>query len=251
MPDATTSRWRAGVVSVIVLLALAHVVAITLAALPPNRYSEHATGFTSYTRPYFNQNWRLFAPNPISDDRSILVQGAYREADGSIATTDWINWTDVELDLVHHRVIGGRAGYVTSKLYTPLSTWYGALGPATGVAVRPTDPAAAPTWSDLRRQLDAAGAGPQAVSLYLRYDQAAARLATDIVSARWPDRDWVAVRFSQRRQGVTPYASRHGSKSERERARPEPIERRDGWRRPVHGDADERDSVAAFDRRHR
>jgi hypothetical protein len=252
VPDATTSRWRLGAVLVIVLLALTHVAAVTFAALPPNRYSEHTRSFTSYLSPYFTQNWRLFAPNPISDDRHIRFQGAYRAADGSVKTTDWVDWTDVELDLVHHRLVGGRAGYITSKLYTPLSTRYGDLGAAASVANRPTDPTGdVPSWADLRRDLESAGATAGAVSLYLRYDQAAVRLATDVLSARWPDRDWVAVRIAQRRQGVTPYDARHGSEAERERARPAPVERVDGWRAPVVGDDAERVSVASFDRRHR
>jgi hypothetical protein len=252
VPDASTSRWRLAAVLVIILLGLTHVVAVTLAALPPNRYSENATGFTSYLRPYFNQNWRLFAPNPISDDRNILVQGAYRASDGSVKTTDWIDWTDVELDLVRHHVIGGRAGYITSKLYSPLSTWYGALGAAARVANAPSDPSdSIPTWAELREDLVATGATSRAVSLYLCYDQATARLATDIMVGRWPDHDWVAVRFAQRRQGVTPYSARHGSETERERARPAPVLRVNGWRQPVHGDKSEQKSVASFDRRHR
>ncbi len=252
VPDATTSRWRLGVVLVVVLLALTHIAAVTLAALPPNRYSEHTIGFTSYLRPYFTQNWRLFAPNPISDDRSIRFQGAYRAADGRVKTTDWVDWTDVELDLIHHRLVGGRAGYITSKIYTPLSTWFGALGPAASVANEPSDPAEdVPSWSDLRKKLEKAGATAGATSLYLRYDKATIRLATDVLTSRWPDRDWVAVRFAQRRQGVTPYDARHGSEAERERARPAPVERIDGWRAPLHGNQAERDSVASFDRNHR
>jgi hypothetical protein len=236
---------------VVVVLALTHVVAVTFAALPPNRYSEHTTGLTSYLRPYFTQNWRLFAPNPISDDRHLRFQGAYRTADGSVKTTDWVDWTDVELDLVHHRLVGGRAGYITSKLYTPMSTHYAALGTAVSVANRPADPDDVPSWADLRQQLEDAGATPGSATLYLRYDRAAVRLATDVLTGRWPDRDWVAVRIAQRRQGVTPYAARHGSEAERERARPAPVERIDGWRRPVAGDEAERKSVASFDRGHR
>jgi hypothetical protein len=250
VPDATTSWWRLGAVLAVVLLALTHVVAVTLASLPPNRYSEHSTSFTSYLNPYFSQNWRLFAPNPISSDRNIRFQGAYRAADGSVKTTDWVDWTDVELDLVHHRLVGGRAGYITSKLYSPLSTRFGALGTKGRLVASAGDQASPTSWTQLRRQLEDAGATKVAVALYLRYDKAAVQLATDVLHSRWPDRDWVAVRVAQRSQGVTPYDDRHQSKKGREAARPAPRERLDGWRSPLLGDTSERDSVASFDRRH-
>lgn len=92
-------------VAVAVAVALIQFVSVTLAALPPNRYSAAAAPHTNYLRPMFTQDWRLFAPNPIADDRTVSFQGSYRGADGSLKHTKWVDWTEVELDLIHHRLI--------------------------------------------------------------------------------------------------------------------------------------------------
>lgn len=251
MPTVPRSRWRVAGVLVVVVIALVHIAAVTLAALPPNRYSAHATGLTSYLRPYFAQNWRLFAPNPVAEDRFVRFQGAYTVADGSVQTTPWVDWSDVELDVIRHQLIGGRAGYVTSKLSSPLSVRYRALGRDGRTLVSGDDPSGVETWTELRSSLLDAGNTSRAVGLYLLYDKAATRLATDVLHARWPDRHWVAVRYAQRSHGVTPFDDRHGSEAEREQARPDVVDRVNGWREPIRGTSAERRSVAQFDRRHR
>ncbi len=107
-------------------VALFQLVAVTMAALPPNRYSDAAAPHTTYLSPMFTQNWRLFAPNPIAEDRTILFQGSYQTPTGPRSRRNGSTGPTVELDLVHHRLIGGRAGYVTNKLFSPLGARYGA-----------------------------------------------------------------------------------------------------------------------------
>ena len=234
------------------LVALFQLVAVTLAALPPNRYSDAAAPHTTYLSPMFTQNWRLFAPNPIAEDRRIQFQGSYTSADGTLKQTSWIDWTDVELDLVHHRLIGGRAGYVTNKLFSPLGARYGALLDAQRRAAGATEEKDPPSWAELSETLLAAGRSrPVSVSTFLRYERATIRLGTEVLQARWPDRKFTAVRYSLNRQSVTPYDARNGSKKEREAARSAESERLGGWRRPEVGDAAEQRVIADFDRRHR
>lgn len=238
-------------VTVVVTIATVQLVAVTLAALPPNRYSDAAAPHTGYLSPYFTQNWRLFAPNPVSDDRSVRFQGSYVAPDGSTKQTDWVDWTDVELDLVHHRLVGGRAGYITNKLYGPLGVQYRALGTASRAVIDTTTQEDPLGWAALATSLRDAGARPAATSGFLRYERATARLASDVLGERWPDLELTAVRYSLRSQAVVPYAARSGSDTERAAARPAPTERISGWRVPDAGDAAERRSVADFDRRHR
>ena len=64
---------RSTFIAVAVALVGLHLVSVTLEALPPNRYSEAVQDRTAYVDPYFTQNWRLFAPNPISEDRSLSI----------------------------------------------------------------------------------------------------------------------------------------------------------------------------------
>ncbi len=249
MPRLTLKTTFVALVSAIALLQL---VAVTLAALPPNRYSDATTSQTSYLRPMFTQNWRLFAPNPVSDDRMIRFQGSYVTADGAQEQTEWLDWTEVELDLVRHKLVGGRAGYVTNKLFGPLGARYGGLLPEQENVAAATTEKDPPSWAELSKQLVAAGPSkPVSVSLYLRYDRAATRLGTEVLKARWPDRTFTAVRYSLVRHRVTPYEARHGTDKEREAARGGEEVRVGGWRVPEVGSAAEQRSVADFYRRHR
>lgn len=238
-------------VGVAVAVAAFQLVAVTLAALPPNRYTDAAAPHTGYLAPYFTQNWRLFAPNPVSEDRSVLFQGSYVAADGSTRTTPWVDWTEVELDLVHHKFVGGRAGYITNKLFSPLGQRYGRLGAEQRKIVDATPEESPPDWPALRSAMVEGGVAPGAAAVFLRYERVTTQLATDVLESRWPDRTFTAVRYEMRRHDVVPYASRSGSDAERKAARPAATLRDSGWRVPSPGDADERKVIADFDRRHR
>jgi hypothetical protein len=251
--DPMPSRLR--VVFVLVLAAVigAHVVLVTAAALPPNRYSEAARPATAYLSPYFTQNWRLFAPRPVSSDRSVLFQAAFR-VEGEVRSTGWVDWTDVELDLVRHQLVGGRAGYVTNKMYSPLSSRYRALTDEQAEAIAVDDPERTPGWAELERDVADLAQGPVQVAnveRWLRYERAVTALGSAVWLAREPDAELVAVRYSIRSQGVTPYADRTGDVVEREAARPTPTERINGWREPIRPDDAELEAVREFDGRHR
>jgi hypothetical protein len=241
---------RSAFIAVAVVLVGLHLVSVTLAALPPNRYSEAAREQTAYLDPYFTQNWRLFAPSPIAEDRDLLMQGAYVRADGTTAETEWVDWTQVELDLVRRQLVGGRAGYVTSKLVTPLRARTAALTDAQRVIVLGTSPAEPASFRELADRLAAAGTAPGTTTAFLRYERAATRLASDVLEARWPELDLTAVRYSVRRQAVVPYAARGGSAAERAANRPAATDEPGGWRPPSPGPAAERASVRDFERRH-
>jgi hypothetical protein len=238
-------------VGAVAIVAVVQLTAVTFAALPPNRYSAVVNPHTGYLNPFFTQNWRLFAPNPVAEDRNVLFQGAYVTAGGTTKRTAWVDWTAVELDLINHRLIGGRAGYVTNKLFSPLDVRFGSLSDQQRAASLTTDDKKPPSWLQLEKLLVAASDTPDRVTLYLRYERATARLATDVLQARWPDRHFTAVRYSLRRQSVVPYVARHRSAKQRAAARPAPEQQMSGWRTPTPGTADERRSVADFYRRHR
>jgi hypothetical protein len=241
---------RSSFIAVAVAIVGLHLVAVTLEALPPNRYSDAVQDRTSYVDPYFTQNWRLFAPNPISEDRDLLFQGSYLDDDGTVEQTAWLDWTAVELDLVRHRLIGGRAGYVTSKLVTPLRARTAALTEAQRVVVMGTSQDDPASFAELATQLADAGTSPATASAYVRYERAVTQLATEALEARWPRRTLTAVRYSVRRQPVVPYAARGGSAADRAANRPDAIDEPGGWREPMRGSDAERDSVRDFERRH-
>lgn len=238
-------------VTVVVLITAFQLSVVTLAALPPNKYSDAVSPHVGYLTPFFTQNWRLFAPSPIAEDRTVLFQGSYLKADGSPAQTAWVDWTEVELDLVHHRVVGGRAGYITNKLFSPLDLRFRSLTDAERAVAEGGSAAGPSSWAMLSSGMVAADKRPNTVAFFLRYERATVRLATDVLLARWPNRRFTAVRYAVRSQGVVPYAARSGSAAERKASRPAVSERRSGWRVPTPGSAKERRAIASFDRRHR
>ncbi len=249
--DPVASPWRTAILVVLAGVVGLHLLAVTMAAIPPNPASEAVAPSTGYLRPYFTQNWRLFAPNPVGEDRSVRFQAAYRDEAGDVVQTEWVNWTAVELDLVRHRLVGGRAGYVTNKLVESLSTAYRPMTDAQRTVMNVPRDDSALSWENLADQLANAGVPPRRLAAFLRYERATVRLATDVAAARFPDADVVAVRYSVALHPVTRYSQRGRSVSEQEANRPNSSERFSGWRVPVEGLADERQVVADFDARHR
>ena len=227
-----------------------HMLAVTLAAVPTNAVSEAFDPQTDYLSPFFGQSWRLFAPNPIDDDNTLLVQGAYVDDGGNLQSTEWINWTEVEQDVIEHRLVGGRAGYISTKFYPALDEEFQELESQDQKTLSErTSPLDPPSWDELRDYLARIGPDEDDLADYLRYDRAAARLASDVVAAR-TSRKLTAVRYALRKHGVTPYDARLLDKAGREKARPDPTLRIGGWRAPTYGQAAELRGVDDFDRRH-
>lgn len=227
-----------------------HMLAVTLAAVPTNRVSDAVDAQLDYLTPFFGQNWRLFAPNPIDEDKNLLVQGAYVDGDGDVRTTPLVDWTSVEQDVIEHRLIGGRAGYITTKMFGALGEEFREMEPAQRSLAERTSALSPPSWNSLRDALTRAGTDDGDVDDYLRFDRAVARLATSVVVAR-SSHEIIAVRYALREQDVVPYDARHGDSAERKAARPEATMRVAGWRTPTLGPGAERQGVAEFDRRHR
>jgi len=240
---------RTAFVVVVSVVALTHLVSVTFAAMPTNRWSEAAQPLTGYLDPYFTQNWRLFAPNPISSDRKVEFQAEYTTAAGETEQSAWVDWTGVELDLVRHRVVGGRAGYITNKMFTPLSSRYAALT-TVQKAVADDDTAAADGLDALGKAMRQEAGSASAVELYLRYERAVVRLGSDVMAARLPDVTVTSVRYRIVSQVVVPFSARTDDEEERARVRPAPTSRVSAWRPSDPGDADERRAVADFDGRH-
>lgn len=240
------------VVAVVLAVAGYHALAVTMASLPTNRYSTAVAPATQYLHPYFTQNWRLFAPSPVSSDRSVHFQGEY-EVDGERQTTAWVDWTEVELDLVRHRVIGGRAGYITNKLYSPLQRHYRQLTEEQRALVADAEALDFDTWTDLRDALVEAGPHDEldvTVDRWIRHERAATQLATQVLTAQHPELEFTAVRYRLENVPVVPFEHRGC-----EGAACEPYERPTiqdlGWRWPEPGTERSQRAVSDFWERHR
>jgi hypothetical protein len=227
-----------------------HMLAVTLAAIPTNPVSEAVDPQLDYLSPFFGQNWRLFAPSPVDGDKTLLVQGAYVDGSGILQRTEWINWTEVEQDVIEHRLVGGRAGYISTKFYPRLDEEFQELESQEQKTLSErTSALDPPSWDELREYLARVGPDDDDLADYLRYDRAAARLASDVVVLR-TSRKLTAVRYALRRQDVVPYDARHLDRADRQKARPAATMRVSGWRAPSYGPAAELRGVADFERRH-
>ncbi|MGR8009398.1 DUF5819 family protein [Streptomyces hypolithicus] len=99
---------KAGLRTVVLLClvtTLVHVVLVFLHVAPANTVSKrYSPAINAWVYPYFEQNWRLFAPDPDSVNRQILVRTAHTRSDGSVKVSTWFDLTAVDNSAVEHNV---------------------------------------------------------------------------------------------------------------------------------------------------
>ncbi|WCD83942.1 hypothetical protein KPP03845_100261 [Streptomyces xanthophaeus] len=92
-------------VALCLVTALVHVVLVFLHVAPSNpvskRYNSQVNG---WVYPLFEQNWRLFAPDPDSFNRKILARTAHTDSKGSVRVTPWLDLAAVDHSAVDHNV---------------------------------------------------------------------------------------------------------------------------------------------------
>ncbi|WP_243766316.1 DUF5819 family protein [Streptomyces sp. GC420] len=72
------------------VLALLHVGMIFLHVAPPNTITkQHGEAVSDWIYPEFEQNWKLFAPNPLQQNIAVQVRAQVRRPDGELRTTGW------------------------------------------------------------------------------------------------------------------------------------------------------------------
>ncbi|MFB8350489.1 DUF5819 family protein [Streptomyces niveus] len=81
--------------AVVGLLAVGHVAMVFLHVAPDNTVSkEYGEEVGDWVFPEFEQNWKLFAPNPLQQNIAVEVRAEVDRTDGSRGTTGWINLTE-------------------------------------------------------------------------------------------------------------------------------------------------------------
>ncbi|MGP3952161.1 DUF5819 family protein [Streptomyces sp. 7N604] len=77
-------------VAVVAVAAAVHVSMVFLHVAPSNTITKrHGAAVDEYVYPEFEQNWKLFAPNPLQQNIAVQARAEVRTADGGIATTEW------------------------------------------------------------------------------------------------------------------------------------------------------------------
>lgn len=87
---------------VLILLLIVHTLLVVLSLTPDNpvkkQYQDRIQG---YMDPLFTQNWKLFAPNPVSQHRSLAAQA--RIVDPRTGKTTESEWLDLSQPLIKQK----------------------------------------------------------------------------------------------------------------------------------------------------
>jgi hypothetical protein len=92
-------------VTVVLCLAvtLVHVVLVFLHVAPSNPVSKrYSQQINAWVYPFFEQNWRLFAPNPDSVNRQILARTAQTGSGTPMRVSPWVDLTAADDAGVEH-----------------------------------------------------------------------------------------------------------------------------------------------------
>ncbi|MFJ8634948.1 DUF5819 family protein [Streptomyces sp. NPDC093568] len=90
---ALSLRYQIGAALALAVVAIAvcvHVGMVFLHVAPPNTVTkQHGQAIDDWIYPEFEQNWKLFAPNPLQQNISVQVRAEVGTADGGRRTTGW------------------------------------------------------------------------------------------------------------------------------------------------------------------
>jgi Family of unknown function (DUF5819) len=90
-------------VAVCVTAAFVHVLMVFLYVAPANTIStQYSQQINAWVDPYFDQNWRLFAPDPQSVDQRISARTAKAGPHGGLQTSGWVDLTAIDEAAVRH-----------------------------------------------------------------------------------------------------------------------------------------------------
>jgi hypothetical protein len=80
--------------AIIGVLACVHLAMVFLHVAPSNTVTkEYGKAVDRWVYPEFEQNWKLFAPNPLQQNVAVQVRAEVAAPDGSRRSTDWIDLT--------------------------------------------------------------------------------------------------------------------------------------------------------------
>ncbi|MFK4596977.1 DUF5819 family protein [Streptomyces pristinaespiralis] len=78
--------------ALIAAFACVHLAMVFLHVAPSNTVTkQHGEVVDEWVYPEFEQNWKLFAPNPLQQNIAVQVRAQYTADDGSRRTSDWID----------------------------------------------------------------------------------------------------------------------------------------------------------------
>jgi hypothetical protein len=198
------------------LFAVWHIVATSLYATPatPLRELVPNAAFIAYNYPMFDQNWSVFAPEPISANYELSVRSATL-VDGQLVNTEWVNASKTELKLLRHNPLSPRAGYASYAQALGTNLAYKKLSEAEQAVVGQSY-YEGDMWG---QQLEDAmrsqgGSDPDTVNAYLKQEWVTVAYATQVAKAVWGD-EALYVQYRISIDNSVPFASRHDDAAQR------------------------------------
>lgn len=110
VPDLSSRTWSApaqaglGAVLVLVLVAVVlHLGSVFLFLAPSNQLSQRfQQKINSHIYPEFEQNWQLFAPNPLQDNIHVEAEVQTQTPDGAKTESGWVDLTAQDLAAIKY-----------------------------------------------------------------------------------------------------------------------------------------------------
>ncbi|MGZ9932166.1 DUF5819 family protein [Streptomyces sp. NC-S4] len=91
---------------VIAVAACTHLALVFLHVAPSNTLSkQHAETIDWWVYPEFEQNWKLFAPNPLQQNIAVEVRAEFRAGDGELVTTPWRDLSAEDGAAIRHSLL--------------------------------------------------------------------------------------------------------------------------------------------------
>lgn len=90
----------------VAVAACTHLALVFLHVAPPNTVSKrHADVVDGWIYPEFEQNWKLFAPNPLQQNIAVEVRAEVRTAGGELVTSDWRDLSAEDGAAIRHSLL--------------------------------------------------------------------------------------------------------------------------------------------------
>jgi len=101
LPPAPNGAWSplsriliTGTIVVVTIVVAVHLLLVFLYLAPPNAISrKHSELVRGWVYPEFDQNWQLFAPNPLQANITVHARAQVKMPDGALRTTPWVSLT--------------------------------------------------------------------------------------------------------------------------------------------------------------
>ncbi|WP_316317933.1 DUF5819 family protein, partial [Clavibacter michiganensis] len=229
LPDIRASPARIGTA----VAAFAVVVYVATSILMVVPQSDATRALTSAARPYFSQQWNVFAPSIQKTNRYLEMQAQWRDDSGALVKSEWVDITRAEYEAGEGRIQSSRTVKQSANLLKTYTERFRGLTPEQQVIVQDTfirradtdSGFAAKTAVSLIDQLSALDEGSRGrVITMLRADYVLKEFTT-YWSTAWFGRDIERVRWRVVTERPNDFA--HRSDDQQQYA---PSTRTFGWR---------------------